>query len=91
MFSKNYDFHSEQYNNDFNSIVFSNVCQYLAQFRDNLAECEQFNQGILKKGIYSSVIKYSCLPYMLGIGISCANSITTSSTQIVQSRISIDT
>jgi hypothetical protein len=55
-FSANYDFHSLDYNDLFNNIVYSNVCQYV-KF-DSQAACEEFNQGILKKGVYSSVIKY---------------------------------
>lgn len=55
-FSANYDFHSTSYNDLFNNIIYSNVCEY-AQY-DSQADCEEFNQGILKKGIYSSVIKY---------------------------------
>ncbi len=58
MFSSNHDYHSSQYNTDFNNIVFSNVCEYVAEFVADLTNCESFNQGILKKGIYSSVIKY---------------------------------
>lgn len=55
-FSQNYDFHSSEYNDLFNNIVYSNVCQYVTY--DSRAACEDFNQGILKKGVYSSVIKY---------------------------------
>ena len=55
-FSQNYDFHSSAYNEDFNDIIYSNVCQYVSY--DSITKCENFNQGILKKGIYSSVIKY---------------------------------
>jgi hypothetical protein len=60
-FSQNYDYHSAGYNDDFNNLVYSNVCQYVSDFSSVpaiQAECESFNQGILKKGIYSSVIKY---------------------------------
>ncbi len=55
-FSKNFDYHSSSYNADFNNIIYSNVCQYVNY--NNTEECEEFNEGILKKGIYSSVIKY---------------------------------
>ena len=55
-FSQNYDYHSASYNEDFNNIIYSNVCQYVTY--DSVSDCESFNQGILKKGIYSSVIKY---------------------------------
>ena len=55
-FSQNYDFHSAAYNDDFNNIIYSDVCQYVTY--DSTPACETFNQGILKKGIYSSVIKY---------------------------------
>lgn len=55
-FSQNYDYHSPSYNEDFNNIIYSNVCQYVPY--DSVTQCEAFNQGILKKGIYSSVIKY---------------------------------
>lgn len=55
-FSANYDYHSSDYNDLFNNIVYSNVCQYVTF--DSKTACEDFNQGILKKGVYSSVIKY---------------------------------
>lgn len=55
-FSANYNYHSTQYNTDFNNIIYSNVCQYVKY--DSQDTCEAFNQGILQKGIYSSVIKY---------------------------------
>ncbi len=58
MFSSNHDYHSSKYNTNFNNIIFSDVCQYITEFTNDLANCESFNQGILKKGIYSSVIKY---------------------------------
>ena len=60
-FSQNYDYHSSGYNDDFNNLVYSNLCQYVDTFAKDPAieaTCESFNQGILKKGIYSSVIKY---------------------------------
>jgi hypothetical protein len=56
-FSQNYDYHSSEYNELFNAVVYSNLCDYVPALR-SVAECEEFNQGILKKGIYSSVIKY---------------------------------
>jgi len=55
-FSQNFDYHSDSYNTDFNNIIYSNVCKHVG-YEDTNA-CEEFNQGILKKGIYSSVIKY---------------------------------
>jgi len=60
-FSANYDYHTTSYNDDFTNIVYSNVCEHVTDFSTDpkiKAECESFNQGILKKGIYSSVIKY---------------------------------
>ena len=57
MFSSNYDYHTSSYNTDFNSIIFNNVCGYLPEFIAMRDTCEAFNQGILTKGIYSSVIK----------------------------------
>ena len=60
-FSANFDYHSDAYNTDFTNVVYSNVCEFIDDFSKNQAtrtECESFNQGILKKGIYSSVIKY---------------------------------
>lgn len=60
-FSQNYDYHSQEYNDNFNNLIYSNLCQYLPEFSSDKAqqtECESFNQGILKKGVYSSVIKY---------------------------------
>ena len=56
MFSQNYDYHTASYNEDFNNIIYADVCQFVEY--DNFTACEAFNQGILKKGIYSSVIKY---------------------------------
>jgi hypothetical protein len=40
-FSQNYDFHSTEYNDLFNNIVYSNVCQYVTY--DSRAACEDFN------------------------------------------------
>jgi hypothetical protein len=40
-FSQNYDFHSSEYNDLFNNIVYSNVCQYVAY--ESKAACEEFN------------------------------------------------
>ena len=60
-FSANYDYHSAEYNNDFNNLVYSDICQYDPDFSTDpnvFNTCEAFNQGILTKGIYSSVIKY---------------------------------
>ena len=57
MFSTNLDYHSSKFNTDFNNIIFSNVCLYMPQFLSALQECESFNQGILTKGMYSSVVK----------------------------------
>jgi hypothetical protein len=55
-FSANYDYHSTDYNNLFNNIFYSNVCQYVQY--DSQSTCESYNEGILKKGLYSAVIKY---------------------------------
>mmetsp|Transcript_9977 Transcript_9977/g.9905 ORF Transcript_9977/g.9905 Transcript_9977/m.9905 type:complete len:229 (+) Transcript_9977:1883-2569(+) len=55
-FSQNYNYHSEQYKEDFNNIIYSNVCTYVNYTSEEI--CTDFNQGILQKGIYSSVIKY---------------------------------
>jgi hypothetical protein len=55
-FSANYDFHSLEYNDLFNNIVYADVCLFVPYESTQL--CEDFNQGILKKGVYSSVIKY---------------------------------
>ena len=60
-FSANYDYHTEAYNTDFTNVVYSNICEYVSDFNEEdqvRRDCESFNQGILKKGIYSSVIKY---------------------------------
>jgi hypothetical protein len=60
-FSQNYDYHSASYNDDFNNLVYADVCLYVQELGTTdqaLSECEAFNQGILKKGLYSSVIKY---------------------------------
>jgi hypothetical protein len=61
IFSANYDYHTASYNEDFTNVVYSNVCEHVSEFSGEAmtkAECEAFNQGILKKGLYSSVIKY---------------------------------
>ena len=55
-FSQNFDFHTDSYNQDFNNIIYYNVCQYI-DYGDTEA-CESFNQNILQSGIYSTVIKY---------------------------------
>ena len=60
-FSSNYDYHTDAYNTDFTNIVYSNICEHVSDFNTDTTirnECEAFNQGILKKGLYSSVIKY---------------------------------
>jgi hypothetical protein len=60
-FSANYDHHTDAYNTDFTNVVYSNICEYVSDFNEEeqvRRDCESFNQGILKKGIYSSVIKY---------------------------------
>ena len=60
-FSANYDYHTDAYNADFTNVVYSNICEYVSDFNEDdtvRRDCESFNQGILKKGIYSSVIKY---------------------------------
>ena len=31
-FSQNYDYHSPEYNDNFNNLVYSNLCQYLPEF-----------------------------------------------------------
>lgn len=56
MFSGNYDYHSVAYNDLFNNIVYADMCQQVDYSSFTL--CEEFNQGILQKGLYSSVIKY---------------------------------
>lgn len=57
-FSANFDYHSDAYNTDFTNVIYSNICEYVPELTAVQTECEAFNQGILKKGIYSSVIKY---------------------------------
>ena len=58
IFSLNYDSHTSSYNDDFNNIIYSDVCKYGPFDVNEQSVCEGFDQGILKKGIYSSVIKY---------------------------------
>eukprot|EP00831_Metopus_contortus_P034892 TRINITY_DN2778_c0_g1_i1.p1 TRINITY_DN2778_c0_g1~~TRINITY_DN2778_c0_g1_i1.p1 ORF type:complete len:220 (+),score=40.85 TRINITY_DN2778_c0_g1_i1:170-829(+) len=58
MFTDNHDYHSDNYNDNFNKIIYSNVCEYIPEFVSTKSTCEAFNQGILQKGIYSTVIKY---------------------------------
>lgn len=57
MFSQNTDYHSSSYNSDFNNIVYNNVCSFIPDFQSDLTGCNNFDEGILQKGIYSSVIK----------------------------------
>ncbi len=38
--------------------MFSNLCYYVEALRLGESTCEAFYQGILQKGVYSSVIKY---------------------------------
>ena len=59
MFTNNYDFHTSGYNNIFNNIIFANVCLVVPEFLANSQACQDFYEGILTKGIYTSVIKYS--------------------------------
>jgi hypothetical protein len=40
-FSSNYDFHSAEYNELFNNIIYSNVCQHVSY--DSLTTCEEYN------------------------------------------------
>ena len=40
-FSENFNFHSASYNDDFNNIIYSNVCEYV-DF-DSKEDCETFN------------------------------------------------
>ena len=62
MFAKNQDYHTSKYNKLFKDLIFSNFCA--AQLKDTKGKaivqktCEAFNQGILKQGMYASVIKY---------------------------------
>ena len=57
MFSNNYDYHKKNYIEDFNGITFSNVCEYLDEFKKDISECQSFSQGILIKGMYSTLVK----------------------------------
>ena len=61
LFAKNYDFHSAGYNENFNNLVYASICDNLPELSQNETlrnDCQYFNQGILKKGMYSTAIKF---------------------------------
>lgn len=77
LFSANYKYHTEAFNSQFNSLLYTSICddqitlgpyieyeaaasspQLVAKLSVSAEECEDFNVGILKKGLYSTVTKY---------------------------------
>ena len=56
-FNNNRDYHTDNYNQKFDGAIFGNVCNAIPELNDLEWECETYNQGILKKGMYSSIIK----------------------------------
>ena len=56
--TKNHENHSKEYDNVFNKIVFDNMCRFVEVFLEKIDECEEFNHGILTKGMYSANIKH---------------------------------
>ena len=61
-FANNKGYHTSEYNNLFKEIIFSNLCAAgLKDHQGNMLDvtiCENFTEGILKQGMYASVIKY---------------------------------
>jgi len=60
-FSQNYDYHSASYNSLFNSVIYSDICKNVPELSATsviFTACESYNQQILTKGLYSSVIQY---------------------------------
>ena len=60
-FSQNFDYHSSTYNDIFNTLVYTDICQGVPFIVNNQTAaniCENFNEDILSKGLYSTVIKY---------------------------------
>ena len=61
MFEKNYDYHSDSYNKDFQNIVHESICEHVESIKNNAAdyaECLTINEEMLTKGFYSTSIKY---------------------------------
>jgi len=66
-FANNQGYHTSGYNKLFNNIVFLNLCRTgLYDLQGNIInveQCENFNAGILKQGLYVAVIKLYHLLY----------------------------
>lgn len=75
LFSQNTAYHTDAYNSEFSSLMYSSICDnldFLGPYPitlDNVTglitptfisrdDCEAFNLGILKKGLYSTITKY---------------------------------
>eukprot|EP00347_Sterkiella_histriomuscorum_P007426 403348965 len=58
LFQQNYDLHDTRYNTDFTNLAYSNMCSQITFQGSTKEECENFNLGILKKGLYSTITKY---------------------------------
>ena len=56
--SANEGIHTDLFNTQFKKIYYTNTCPIIFDNQVEITLCESFNQGILQKGIYSSVIKY---------------------------------
>ena len=68
------NFHTASYSAEFNKLIYGNICENLDAMVEKAQtaaqqmgfetqiqlkeECETFNKGILKKGMYSVVTKY---------------------------------
>jgi len=58
-YNSNLDYHSKNYKDLFNEIIFADLCKKIPSLYSQYEKCSQFYQEILQKGIYSSTIKYA--------------------------------
>ena len=56
-FYENSDYHSKTYNDMFNKIIFDNICIHIPNMDVEDFKCDEFNGGILQKGMYATLIK----------------------------------
>jgi hypothetical protein len=58
MFQSNYYSHTSTYNQAFEDIMYSDVCASVNYPGMTQEQCRAVNDGILKKGMYTAVVKY---------------------------------
>lgn len=58
--SANMELHEESYLEAFNTILFSNPCEFLASLNNNLSieECETFAEGSIKSGCTVALTRF---------------------------------